>query len=91
MIKFRTGLYCKGKIEQIKVISETAKTVTFATRLGSRERRANKRGNVENFFDTWADARDFLMREAEQKVDSARRSLELANAVLGNIKGLRQP
>lgn len=43
------------------------------------------------YFDTWCQAKEFLILRAESKVTSARLSLGLANSQLGNIKGMKPP
>jgi hypothetical protein len=40
-------------------------------------------------YRTWEEARDALVKDAEQNVESARRHLEMANSRLGNLKGLK--
>lgn len=54
-------------------------------------RRAARGGTCESYFPTWEDAKVHLMTDAGNDVLAARRALEVANATLGNIKGLRPP
>lgn len=94
--KYKTG-WSKDKIEKVEVIRETEAcvflpTIRAATRKdGKVERREAKRGEFACYHDTWESAKAFCMEAAESNVRSARRSLELANAKLGNIKGMKGP
>lgn len=51
--------------------------------------RRAKISTYENYFDSWDDAKQFLMDHAQKRVDSLRLQLERANGELGNIKGLK--
>lgn len=50
-----------------------------------------KHANGHTWFPTWEEAHNHLIGWAEQKVQQARRSLELAHGVLGNVKGMKPP
>jgi hypothetical protein len=88
-----------NEIEAVEVVKHTAKTVTFLApshyvgedRPQFLERRSHRIGSYECFFPTWSAAHFFLLHEAERKVQSARRVLELANSAYGNVKGMRPP
>ena len=54
-------------------------------------RRTAKLSDYESFFLTWDEAHSYLLGRADAKVSQARRQLELANATLGNIKGMKPP
>lgn len=54
-------------------------------------RRESKASNDRAFFETWDAARDALLALNEQRVQQARRDLELANARLGNVRGWKAP
>lgn len=92
--KFKTD-YSGKKIEPVLVIRETAAFVyvpnPYATRDEKPERREAKSGEFGQYHDTWDAAHAYLMDKAKGKVEAARRRLELANAELGNIKGLKPP
>ena len=86
MIKFRTGGWDRNKlIEPIEIDRET----DFSVFIG-KERNA-KRSSWHNYFDTWDDAKTFLLEHAESEAASCRRQLEVANGKLGNIRGLKKP
>ena len=80
--KYRTWF---GTIQKIDVEKETSSSVWIGGR-----RRA-KEGQSERFYDTWLEAWDYLLEEANKDVMLARRRLEMANGKLGNIKGMKEP
>ena len=55
------------------------------------ETKAGRRGVNTNYHSTWLEARAHLMEDAQFADQSKRRQLELANAYLGNVKGLKAP
>ena len=75
-----------AQITPVEVLSITSQFVTLAPE----GRRVAKSGTFERYFPTWEDAHDYLMLAARNDVGVARRRLELANAFLGNVKGLRR-
>ena len=90
MIKYRTS--GTTNIEKVEVLRETKSQVVFPSNLGNRkERRENKISTWINYFDTWEEAKAHLLKISERKLIRARISLEQANGVHGNIKGLRNP
>lgn len=92
--KFKAGGY-NGRIEKVECVSETAKMLVTREKCWSGdklyERKYLKISGSDCYFDTWDEAKALLMSRAESKVLSARRSLELAQAELGNIKGMKPP
>jgi hypothetical protein len=84
MIKFKTG-GGRNLIEPVEVEKETASSVWI------NGRRNNKRSGYDSYFDTWEEAKAYLLEQAERKVAGRRRSLEAANGELGNIRGLKKP
>jgi hypothetical protein len=96
LVKFVTSL-ARLTIEQVACTRETdssvfiEKIVRASSGDHTEESRHAKRGEVKQFHDTWELARDYLMERAERGVTHARRRLELANAELGNIKGMKPP
>jgi hypothetical protein len=87
MIKYRA--YDKN-IEPVKVVRETDKKVFFISSIGITRHEA-KRSHYWNWFDTWEEARKFLLDEATAKVNQARNALQRAHDELGNIKGMKPP
>jgi len=83
MQKFRTGGYGNKLIESVEIDRETESSVFIG------KNRNAKRSSYHNYFDTWDDAKAFLLKNAEDEAASIRRQLEVANGKLGNIRGLR--
>lgn len=53
--------------------------------------RKHARKSWRAYFPTWDGAREWLLSKAQDELDSARRSLQRAQAKHGRIKGMRQP
>jgi hypothetical protein len=87
MIKYRSGGYNKNgaPIEAVEVQRETQSTIWINGKRGS------KRTEYDNYFDTWDEAKEFLLSKASSELASARRKLERAQGEYGNIKGLKAP
>lgn len=83
IVKYKSGF---NKIEKVSIVRETGGSVFVLNGYGQ-ECRSPKLG----YFNTWNDAHEFLTAKATKNVNEARRHLELANATLGNIKGLKPP
>ena len=83
MKKFRAGGFSRKLIEEVEVDRETDVSVFID------KRRHAKRSSYHNYFDTWDQAKDFLLKKAEGEAKKCRRLLEVANGRLGNIRGLR--
>lgn len=88
IVKWKTGR--RNEIERIECIKETEKYVWYV-RSGSKASRCDKHSQHEQFHDSWDAARDYLLKEAADKVTNARRRLEDANGFLGNVKCLKRP
>lgn len=84
LVKFQTRRY-GSKIERVECTRETESSVFFGTQ------RQAKWSDWVQFHESWSDAHQHLMTSAEHEVAAARRGLELANAKLGNIKGMKPP
>lgn len=85
IVKYRTGGWRGPLIDRVECERETESSVWInGTRLAKQSRHAR-------FWDSWEEARAHLMYLAELRVHSARKGLELANAELGNVKGLKKP
>jgi hypothetical protein len=79
----------RPRISEIQVEKVTAKTAMVIGSCGTR--RENLLTGCEATFRTWEEARDWLMERCERNVQSARRELEQANGVYGNVKGWVKP
>lgn len=74
-----------AKIREVEVERETESSVWI------NGQRRNKTGGYDIFHDTWESAHAHLLGEAERHALAARRRLEFANGVLGNVKGMKRP
>lgn len=89
MVKYQIEF---GKIKTLEVLRETKASVFVKEGMSpSGERKISKRSEWSSIHDTWADAKQHLLVDAESKLRAARRSLELAQARIGNIKGMKPP
>jgi hypothetical protein len=88
-----------SKIERVECTRVSALSVWFMRQafvIGGKqpapvETKAGRRGVNTNYHSTWLEAHAHLMEDAQFAVQSKRRQLELANAYLGNVKGLKAP
>lgn len=87
IIKYRTGGWNLSSelIKPILVDRETENSVFIGST------RNAKRSSFHNYFDTWGEAKAFLLKNAENEAVIARKRLEYANGKVGNIKGLKKP
>lgn len=74
------------KITEVDVVGETA---MFVKLHGGRK--DAKMSSYKCYFDTWKEAHDHILEEAQIKVDSAKLSLERAKGKYGQIKGMKEP
>ena len=90
MTKYKTSkYYTPTKIETVEIEKETTSFVSFVSR-GSLIRVA-KRGAYVNYFDTWEEAKQFLLDQAQCKADSLRLQLDMATGKVDHIKELKPP
>ncbi len=82
MKKYKASVGFYEGIEIVKVISETKRFIE--TSMGNRL----KLGRNIAYFDTWEEARDFLMCRAQANVNQSGRALNIANSRLRDIKGM---
>jgi hypothetical protein len=83
--KYVTGGFGKHPIEQVEVERETTASVWIN---GSRNAKVS---DWKNYFDTWDEAKQYLLNQAEAKLTGARFRLQSARSEHGNIKGLKNP
>ena len=81
---FKTYRWRNG-IEAVQVERHTDASVWMKGRKRARS------GQYENYFQSWDDARNYLMDRAESHVLSLKRQLESAQGELGNVKGMKAP
>jgi hypothetical protein len=94
-IWYRCRKYSDDKIEAVKVIKSSEKTIVVREKALLGERFSDVRSNINSewahHFRTWKEAHDYLLTKAEHKVDELRVSLERAKGSLGNIRGMKEP
>jgi hypothetical protein len=90
---FRTSDWGAERIKRVKVIKATAKTVVFEDDwMGKTIQQTERRETVNHgIFDTWQEAHAWLLARAENSLNDARRRLEQAQGLYGNIKGMKKP
>jgi len=86
---YMTGDITGSKIKAIEITKETAKTVWFINDHG-REDNSRKQSGWLNFFDTFIEAKDFLMRNIQKKIKKAEYNLEKANLEMIDVIKLDQ-
>ena len=90
MTKYKTSKYCMPiKIETVEIEKETACFVSYVYR-GSLIREA-KRSDYTNYFDTWEEAKQFLLENAQARVDALEERLSEAEQKLATITELKPP
>jgi len=91
LTKYRIkGRFKEAKIEVVEVLRETEHFV-YTRGHRDKENRDGKKTEWAEYYDTWEQAHEALTKAAQERVAGARRSLELANAFAGNVKGMRKP
>lgn len=83
MIKYVAVRYFNPIIRAVNVEKETSTSVW----INGQVRR--KVSSNKAYFDSWEKAKAWLLEWAESNAASARRDLEVANAKLGNVKGMK--
>ena len=86
MIKYKTNKHffrSEGFINKVEVERETEQSVWI------NGRRNSKHSDYSSFFDSFDEAKAFLLAIAEKKVTLAKLRLNDAQGELGNIKGLK--
>lgn len=82
----------KAEIEVVEVVRETAQCVFLPSthrRDKNGERKELKRSEWHEYYDTWDAAHAALMAKAESRLNAARRRLQDAQGLHGNVKGMR--
>lgn len=92
IVKYKTTY--DSRIERVEALRETEFYLFFSSESYLRkniERREAKRSDWNNYFDTWEEAKQFLLDRAQSKLDSARFRLQEAQGKYENIKCLTNP
>jgi hypothetical protein len=83
MIKYKANYYWRPEVEKVEVERETDFSVWVK---GCPEA---KQTRYHVFFDTFAEAKAFLIDVFEKKAQDVRFQLEQANGLLGSARGLK--
>lgn len=76
----------RARIDKLRLIKETAQFVTVLDRFEVAEDTFKKQGRA---FDTWEEAHQELLRQAEADVVSAERRLDAAQQIAVEINAMR--
>lgn len=87
MKKFRAS---GTSVEAIEIISETAKTVTYDAGVYSGLDRERKFAPGHAWFDTWDEAKAWLLKRAQQRVAQRQNDLDAVQNELATIERLTQ-
>lgn len=79
--------FLMARIERLEVVKESSKMATVIDRYG--EPMTKRKGIY--VFDTWAEAHAALTRRAELELNQARRVLERAQGLAGDVRGMKPP
>jgi hypothetical protein len=85
MKKFRT--WHDARIDEVEVVRETAK---FVAELDG-QRWAKRNADFRNYFDTWAEARQFLIDREIAEIADLERQLVQHQEALQKIEEMSQP
>lgn len=89
MIKYKTRSALFGvqaEIVQVEVSRETDDSIWLP---GGRVERKHKVAGC--YHNTWADAREYLLRHAQQHVDNAATTLEYSKRMLRSVLDMKEP
>ena len=79
-------------ITKIEILRETAKQVVLLPyRIGGQSRRENKHGTYSSYFDTWEQAHDFFLANAQNEVTKHKKRLESVKNHLTYVEQMAKP
>ena len=64
--------WLRPEIQKVEVLRKTEASVWPKEEDGRKSRRRSKRGEVNNYFDTWEKAHSYLMEEVQRKINGLR-------------------
>lgn len=89
MIKYRTSAWhYANPIEKIECTRETDKCVFYMDR--NVETKALKSSDCDNYFDTFDQAKQYLIDQVQSKVNNCIENLEYAKHLLDNVEKLEE-
>ncbi len=75
---------------KLEIVSETEKTFTIKTTGWNNKEQARRiMKSGRNIFDTWDDAKNFMVARAEKYIETLNRRLDQARNELEKVKALR--
>ena len=87
MIKYCTK---SSQIEACNVLRETDKMVFLPRSWGDGETKQLKRSDYQNWHDTFEDAQQFLIDNAQSEIDRLRGQIEYVENKLEKIKAMKE-
>ena len=85
IIKYEVANYgYRPRITRVTCSKETDKSVWIG------EKRRPKMSMYNSYFNTFSDAKEFLLGKADSKIKSVRTSLSLAESHYVNVKGMKE-
>ena len=89
---YRTSRCQPISIEKLKVVKVTEKTITYKGEWWGKEIELKelKETTTVKWHDTWKEARDFLLKRAEDKIDAAKREIERQRKIIGIICEMKE-
>jgi hypothetical protein len=84
MIKYKAEFSWEPRIKKVEVERETDASVFF------KEFSERKLTQYHAYFDSFEEAKDYLCKIFESRVEVVRRNLEIAKSKYGNAKGLKE-
>lgn len=88
MKKYKTKW--RNEIEEVEILRETDKCVFLKGRNGGEDKEL-KRTSWHNFFNTWEEARSFLLGKAKGKLDRANRDVSGCIHNLNEVEDMTPP
>ena len=91
MEKYRVEI--GGRITKHEIVKETDKTISYKRVFGQdrfRIEKEHKESNWQNWFNTFQDARDYLIGECERKIQGHLKAIEYQNEQIEKIKQLKE-
>ncbi len=90
MEKYLAIEWSTDRIKKIEIERESDKSIWRRYSHDGMLRQERKITESCGYFDTWQEAKDFLLKLADAEVQKARSNLEYYSNKYGNVKGLKQ-
>jgi len=90
MIKYKADIFRPSKIEVVEVIKETKSTIWIKQPGWDRKLCVRKYGRVDNYFDTFQQAKEFLLEKSKQKLTTLNNEIRHISAIMAKIEKLEE-